>query len=79
MTTILDCDDSAGDALACLRAGVERISFRGRPDVAVRLRDIAAQSGSAVIDTLPSGLDLRGMRDKPAACQVWLRAEPGDV
>jgi hypothetical protein len=79
MTTILDCDDSVGDALGCLRAGVERIAFRGRADVAAKLRDIAAQCGAVLDEALPAGLDLRALRDQPAACRVWLRAEPGDA
>ena len=76
MTTLLDCDDSAGDAMACIREGVERIAFRGRADVAAKLRDMAAQRGVAVVDVLPQGLDLRALRDRAAACHVWLRAEP---
>ena len=75
MTTILDCDDSAGDALAALREGVECIAFRGRADVAAKLRDIATQAGTAFVSNHPDGLDLRGLRDQPAACRVWLRAE----
>ena len=76
MTTILDCDDSAGDALAALREGVECIAFRGRGDVAAKLRDIATQAGTTLVGSHPDGLDLRGLRDQPAACRVWLRAEP---
>lgn len=75
MTAILDCDDSAGDALACLREGIERICFRGRADVAARLRQIGAQCGTEIDHELPDGLDLRPLRDKAAACRVWLRAE----
>lgn len=75
MTTLLDCDDSAGDAMASIRAGVERICFRGRPDVAAKLRDMATQRGVVVVDTLPLGLDLRALRDPAAACRVWLREE----
>jgi hypothetical protein len=76
MTTILDCADSAGDALASLREGVECIAFRGRPDVAAKLRDIANQAGTTLVTIHPDGLDMRGLRDKAAACRVWLRAEP---
>jgi hypothetical protein len=76
MTTILDCDDSAGDALAALREGVECIAFRGRGDVAAKLRDIATQAGTTLVGSHPDGLDLRGLRDQPAACRVGLRAEP---
>lgn len=79
MTTILDCDDSAGDVLASLREGVERIAFHGRADVAARLADIARQSGATIVAAAPDGLDLRGLRDRAAACRVWLRAEQGDA
>ena len=75
MFTILDCDDSAGDALACLREGVERICFKGRADIAARLAEMAAQRGSEIVADLPNGLDLRPLRDKASACRVWLRAE----
>lgn len=75
MTTILDCDDSAGDAMASLREGVEQICFRGRPDVAAKLHEIAARRGIAMLAALPLGLDLRALRDQQAACRVWLREE----
>lgn len=76
VTTLLDCDDSAGDAMACLREGVERICFRGRADVAAKLRDMAATRGTRIEDELPRGLDLRALRDPAAACRVWLREDP---
>ncbi len=75
MTTILDCDDCAGDALASLREGVEHICFRGRPDVAEKLRAIAAQCDAQMTSELPLGLDLRDLRDPNLACMVWLREE----
>ena len=75
MITILDCDDCAGDALASLREGVERICFRGRADVAAKLSAIAAQLGAEVATELPLGLDLRDLRDPHLACTVWLRKE----
>jgi hypothetical protein len=75
LSTLLDCDDSPGDAMACLREGVERIRFRGRPDIAAKLRDMAAQCATGVEEELPRGLDLRALRDPAAACRVWLREE----
>ncbi len=75
LSTLLDCDDCAGDAMASLREGVERICFRGREDVAAKLRAIAAQAGAEVTSELPLGLDLRGLRDPRLACIVWLREE----
>ena len=42
-STLLDCGDNVGAALAAIRAEVEGIIFSGRPDVARRLADIARQ------------------------------------
>lgn len=44
-SSVLDCGDSAGAALAALRAQVEGVVFTGRADVARRLADIALQHG----------------------------------
>jgi acyl-CoA reductase-like NAD-dependent aldehyde dehydrogenase len=49
-STLLDCGDDAGAAMAAIRAGVEAIVFTGRADVAARLADIAARAG-ARLDT----------------------------
>jgi hypothetical protein len=43
---IVDCADAPGHALACLRAGVRRISM-GVPDA--RIADIARQSGAELV------------------------------
>ncbi|MBL8699902.1 MAG: hypothetical protein JNK67_16110 [Alphaproteobacteria bacterium] len=79
MTTLLDCDDAAGDVLASLREGVERVRFGGRADVAAKLRAIAVQLGAEVVVELPLGLDLGGLRDPRLACRVWLRDDPAPV
>ena len=44
-STLLDCGDNVGAALAAIRAEVEGVIFTGRPDVARRLADIARQHG----------------------------------
>jgi hypothetical protein len=44
-STILDCGDNVGAALAAIRAEVEGVIFTGRLDVACRLADIARQHG----------------------------------
>jgi hypothetical protein len=44
-STLLDCGDNVGAALAAIRAEVEGVIFIGRPDVARRLGDIARQHG----------------------------------
>lgn len=43
---IVDCADAPGHALACLRAGVKRISMTA-PDA--RIADIARQSGAVLV------------------------------
>jgi hypothetical protein len=42
-SALLDCGDNVGAALAAIRAGIEGVVFTGRPDIARRLADIAAQ------------------------------------
>jgi hypothetical protein len=42
-STLLDCGDNVGAALAAIRAGVEGVIFTGRPDAGHRLADIARQ------------------------------------
>jgi hypothetical protein len=44
-TAFLDCGDSAGAALAAIRAEAEGVIFTGRADVASRLADIARHHG----------------------------------
>jgi hypothetical protein len=44
-STLLDCGDNVGAALAAIRAGIEGVVFTGRPDIARRLADIAVQHG----------------------------------
>ena len=44
-SSLLDCGDNVGAALAALRAEVEGVIFTGRRNVARRLADIAQQHG----------------------------------
>lgn len=48
-TLALDCADRAGDAMAALRAGVRSVVFTGRAEIAAKLRNMAAQSGSIIL------------------------------
>ncbi len=58
-STLLDCGDEAGAALAAIRAHVEGAIFTGRPDVARRLADIAGQQGVRFATERPAAaLDL---------------------
>jgi hypothetical protein len=60
-SAILDCGDQAGAALAAIRAGIERVIFTGRSDVAGRLADIARQHGTQIETARPiPALDLGG-------------------
>ena len=43
---VVDCGDAPGHALACLRAGVKRISMRGDND---RVADIARRRGARLV------------------------------
>jgi len=45
-TLVVDCGDTPGYALACLRAGVRRISMREPND---RIADIARQMGAELV------------------------------
>jgi hypothetical protein len=44
-SSLLDCGENVGAALAAIRAEVEGVIFTGRADVARRLADIAEQHG----------------------------------
>ena len=69
----LDCADQPGAVLAALRAGIDRIRFRGESAAADRLREIAAERG-AIFETgaAPAGLDLRGAADPGTLCRAYL-------
>jgi hypothetical protein len=52
-TLTLDCGDRADLAHAALVEGIKRIRFRGHPDAASALRDIAQQVGAELVAPLP--------------------------
>jgi hypothetical protein len=64
---VLDCGEWPGDAMAALREGIEAVCFRGAPEVAAKLADMAEQSGMRVLTELPVSLDMAGVRDPEAA------------
>ena len=58
-STLLDCGDDVGAALAAMRSDVEGIVFNGRADVARRLADIASQHRVRFLTARPApALDL---------------------
>jgi delta 1-pyrroline-5-carboxylate dehydrogenase len=52
-SSLFDCGDDAGAAMAALRAGLEAIVFTGPAEVAARLNDILAQTGARLITERP--------------------------
>jgi hypothetical protein len=71
LTTILDCGDRAGDALAALQAGARHLIFTGHPDAAARLAAIAAETGATILDHRPAARDLMGVKDADYAAREW--------
>ena len=55
-STLLDCGDDVGAALAAIRSEVEGVVFTGRAEVARRLADIARQHGVRFVTNRPSAL-----------------------
>jgi hypothetical protein len=70
LTAILDCGDRAGDVPAALKRGVTHIVFTGHPDAATRLRDIAAQTGAAILRERPPSHDLLNAGDPFRAARI---------
>jgi hypothetical protein len=69
---VLDCGERAGDAQGALADGIACILFTGRPDVAARLADVAAQKDALVLTERPPALDLRGRPGAALVCRAWL-------
>jgi hypothetical protein len=58
-STLLDCSDDVGAALAAIRSEIEGVVFTGRADVARRLADMARQHGVQFATDRPAAaLDL---------------------
>ena len=75
---VVDCGTRAGDVLACLRTGLRRLLFAGRPDVAERLAAIADGLGGVVRPTLDLPLIPVGAEDDLAyRCRIFLRTTLG--
>jgi delta 1-pyrroline-5-carboxylate dehydrogenase len=55
-STLLDCGDDVGAALAAIRSEIEGVVFTGRADVARRLADIGHQHGVRFVTDRPAAL-----------------------
>ncbi len=71
-TAVLDCADLPGAALGALRAGVRDVALSGPPEVVARVAAVAEAMGANLHPPAQGGLDLRGRRDRRAACLDWL-------
>lgn len=80
VTSILDCADEPGMALAAIREGVEAIAISASYDTINRLSDIAAQSDVTIraIDWARAH-DLASVNDPQAMCENLLREVSGGV
>jgi hypothetical protein len=52
-SSVLDCGDDPGAAMAAIRAGAEAVIFTGRADVAERLAGIADSANCQLITARP--------------------------
>lgn len=76
--SVFDCADSPGDAMAAIREGVPAVRFDGPDEVRNKLKDIAAQSGSALAEIdYARALDLNECADPLTTCRDWLAAKLG--
>ncbi len=76
-TTVFDCGDAPGLALAALREGLSNLHVGVREDVRGKLAAIAECYGAALHPGPPPALDLRDRLDPAASCRFALRKAPG--
>jgi len=72
VSTVLDCGDAPGFALAALREGLRHLHVAVRADVRTRLAAIAEQHGAVLHPGPPPDLDLRDRLDPAASCRFAL-------
>ncbi len=72
VSAVIDCGGRAGDVMAALRLGLERVRFTGKKAVAEKLAAMADELGAELVTGRLEALDLRAERDPAAACRAWL-------
>lgn len=75
---VVDCGDRAGDAMAALDAGCQRLRFQGHATARQRLAEMAGRVGAILVDGPPPERDLwqpSGVDDALARCRALLRDE----
>lgn len=80
MTSVLDCADEAGMALAAIRAKVEGIAVKTPDETQRRIADIAEQASVSLI-SIPwaDAVDLARVNDPQAACENHLAERARNV
>lgn len=79
-SSVLDCADEPGMALAAIREGVEAISVTAPRQALQSLTDIANQSGVSILSLdRARAFDLAGSNDPQADCENHLRKRSDDV
>ena len=73
-STVLDCGDAPGFALAALREGLCNVHVTVGAEVRAKLAAIAKSYGAALHPGPPPELDLRDRLDPAASCRFALRA-----
>lgn len=71
---ILDSADASAEAVAAMQMGHKHLISTAPPELRVRLADIAAQLGVAMVEQNDTLLDLRHAHDAKAACKEYLTA-----
>lgn len=74
-TSILDCSDAPGFAMAAIRAQVPGIYFCGMPEITQKLSDMARAQGLGLFTVRPAALDLAAANDPQELCLQYLRSD----
>ena len=71
--SILDCSEDSGQALAALRVGVKAINYKVSEKKVLKVRDIAHQTGTELLEIdYSQALDLSLHDNKSSASRDWL-------
>lgn len=72
-TSVLDCSDAPGFAMAAIRTRIPSIYFCGSPDITQKLSAMATAQGLELVTLRPAALDLATAKDPQGACQHYLK------
>lgn len=76
-SAVIDCGGRAGDVMAALRLGLERVRFTGKKAAAEKLAAMARELSAELVTGRLEALDLRAEHDPAAACRAWLAKGKG--